>query len=124
MEKIEIKMSKTWRLVTNLMFVIGFVYVIAQVGVDYLGFAIVLIVVLAVVVASNLVYINATRLAIDNKGITFFDPQLAMKPTLFPWNEIKDVVSDSFLGKGIALKMHNPSEFKKGSRYWGDSTSL
>jgi hypothetical protein len=113
MEKVEIKESKVWRLITNLMLVIWFVYVIAQVGVDHLGFAVFFIILLAVIIASNLVYINATRLVIDNKGIALLDPQLAMKPTLFLWDEIEDVIPDSLLGKGVVLKMRNPGEFRK-----------
>ena len=117
MDRLEIRQSRFWRLAHSSILVIGFIYIIADVVLgllgEMIGFAIVLTIAIAVPIAINLSYVNATRLIVDDKGISFRDSQLSLKLTQFPWQEIEDIVPGSRLGKGVVLKLHNTKEFKK-----------
>ncbi|MBN1315990.1 MAG: hypothetical protein JXA42_10995 [Anaerolineales bacterium] len=119
MEKIEIRASKSWRLFLNLLFLGGFIYVVVKAGVDNLGMKFFFIVMLALAIASNLVWINNTRLAINDNGIAYFDPQLDFRPILFQWDEIENVEPGSLNGKGVDIKLSSPNEFKKKLSIFG-----
>jgi hypothetical protein len=112
MERTEIRASTLWRLVSSSLFVVGLIYLLLQVGFEDLVFTIFFIILFATASAITLSYINGTRLVIDDRGISFRDPQLSLKLTLFPWQEIDSVTMDSFLGKGVVLSLRDAKQFK------------
>jgi hypothetical protein len=99
------------------MWVIGFIYIIADVVLgllsEMIGLAVFLTMAIAIPMAMNLSYANAIRLIVDDRGISFRDIQLSLKLTLFPWQEIEEIRPGSKLGKCVILKLRNPKEFKR-----------